>query len=242
MLTKKIGFHQYSASDKIHTKAIRSYLGVGHSAPLCALRSEMAWLEPRSRTQIKMLRFYYRLKDMDNNRLTKKILLYDQNLSNCNPNLPTWSSEIKQITTRNNLLFSIDRIRPKLCLQMLHESLLKKDIIMFRQECLKLPKLRTYNTLFSPFIDHMSTVNYTRLCLPFIKRKRIAQIRLGVLPIRIETDRYLRVKIPAEQRYCMQPNCTNAKTLHNLKIENKFHFLVICKEYEQSRNNMYDKV
>ena len=121
-----IGFHQYSASDKIHTKAIRSYLGVGHSAPLCALRSEMAWLEPRSRTQIKMLRFYYRLKDMDNNRLTKKILLYDQNLSNCDTNLPTWSGEIKDIISRHSLSFSIGRVRPKYVCNCYMSHCLKK--------------------------------------------------------------------------------------------------------------------
>ena len=176
-----IGFHQYSASDKIHTKAIRSYLGVGHSAPLCALRSEMAWLEPRSRTQIKMLRFYYRLKDMDNNRLTKKILLYDQNLSNCDTNLPTWSGEIKDIISRHSLSFSIGRVRPKYVCKCYMSHCLKKNIIMFGQECLKLLKLRTYNTMFSPFIDHMSTVNYTRLCLPLKERKRRSPIRIGAL-------------------------------------------------------------
>ena len=87
-----IRFHQYSASNKIHTRAIYSYLGVGHFIPLFALRSEMAWLEPESCMQVKMLCFYYRLKDIDNKKLTKEILLYDQNLSNCNTNVPTWSS------------------------------------------------------------------------------------------------------------------------------------------------------
>ena len=108
-----IGFHQYSASDKRHTKAIRAYPGVGHSAPRLALRSEIAWLEPRSRTQVKILSLYYFLKDMDNNRPARKRLLYDQSLSNCNPSLSTWSNKIKPIISRNNLLFSIGRIRPK---------------------------------------------------------------------------------------------------------------------------------
>ena len=74
-------FHQYSGSDQIHTKAIRSYLGVGRSANLRAIRYEMALLEPRSRTQIKMLRFYFRLLNMENCRLTKQIYLYHQHFS-----------------------------------------------------------------------------------------------------------------------------------------------------------------
>ena len=35
-----IGFHQHSGSALIHSKAIRAYLGVGHSANLCGLRSK----------------------------------------------------------------------------------------------------------------------------------------------------------------------------------------------------------
>ena len=69
-----IGFHQYSASYDIHSKAIRSYLGVGHSAPLCGIRYEMKLLEPRSRTQIRMMQLYFRINNLTNDRLTKKIL------------------------------------------------------------------------------------------------------------------------------------------------------------------------
>ena len=52
-----IGFHEYSGATSLHNRALRLYLGVGNSANLCGLRSEMAWLEPRSRTQLKMLSF-----------------------------------------------------------------------------------------------------------------------------------------------------------------------------------------
>ena len=54
--------------------------------------------------------------------------------------------------------------------------------------------------------DHYS---YTRLCLPFIVRKRLSQLRLGVLPLRIESDRYCRVKVDAKDRFCKQPKCEN---------------------------------
>ena len=70
-------------------------------------------------------------------------------------------------------------------------------------------------------------ISYTRLCLPFILRKRLAQLRLGCLPIRIETDRYTRPIVHRDQRYCLQPNCDN--NVSNLSdeakhIENEYHF------------------
>ena len=138
-----IGFHEYSGSTKLHNNALRSYLGVGNSANLCGIRSEMAILEPRSRTQIKMLRFYLRMKNMSDERLTKKIFLYDQMLSLENENFSCWTNEIKQIVSRNNLLFVIDSYSPKQVVNILEDSLYKKDIEMFRNQCRQSPKLRT---------------------------------------------------------------------------------------------------
>ena len=233
-----IGFHQYSGSALIHSKAIRSYLGVGHSANLCGLRSEMGWMEPRSRSQIRMFRYFLKLKKMPDDRLTKKMFIYDQYFMQQNQNLQCWSSEIKQIIIRNNLVFSVDTVPPKLLCKNLENILLTKDVAMFKTQCAKSPKLRTYNSLFSPFDGQCLAENFTRLCLPFIVRKRLSQLRLGVLPLRVETDRYQRVKIDASERFCKQPKCTNndvSVAVKTFEVENEFHFLVKCREYDQLR-------
>jgi hypothetical protein len=184
------------------------------------------------------------MMQMSNSRLTKQIFLYDQHISKCNPNSPTWSNEITQILVRNNLFFATNSVNPKTAVQMLHDSLLEKDIAVFRKECIKLPKLRTYNALFSPFYNYTSTTHYTRLCLPFIIRKRLAQLRIGVLPIRVETDRYQRIKTPADQRYCIQTKCKN-KILCNpnqLEVEDERHYLINCHQYTDLRNVLFKKV
>ena len=240
-----IGFYQYTASSTIHTKAIRAYLGVGHSANLCGLRYEMGWLEPRSRTQIKMLRYYLKLKNLPDDRLTKKIYIHDQFFMNQNPNFQCWSYEIRQIIARNDLIFDIESVPSKVICKNLENSLLQKDVAMFRTQCLRSPKLRTYNSLFSVFVDNCIIVNYSRLCLPFIVRKRLSQLRLGVLPLRIETDRYQRVKVDASQRFCKQPKCTNNDVntaVKTFEVENEFHFLVQCKQYEHLRNVLFSRL
>ena len=240
-----IGFHQYSGSDQIHTKAIRSYLGVGRSANLCAIRYEISLLEPRSRTQIKMLRFYFRMLNMENCRLTKQIYLYDQHFSKCNPRLATWSSEIVEIISQNNLSAIVHTQSPKIVLSLLKNSLQTRDQNMHRRECLKSDKLRTYNTLFDPFVPHESAIAYTRQCLPFILRKRLSQLRLGCLPIRIESDRYTRPIVHRDLRYCLQPKCKNvANSLDDsLKdVETEFHFLIVCSQYDSLRNILYSKI
>ena len=88
-------------------------------------------------------------------------------------------------------------------------------------------------------------MSYTRQILPFIHRKRLAQLRLGCLPLRVETDRFTRPIVPSNQRFCLQPLCSN--TINNLsdeekEIEDEFHFLVICSQYNQLRNVMFSNV
>ena len=240
-----IGFHQYSGSTIIHNKAIRAYLGVGHSANLCGLRSEMGWLEPRSRAQIRMFRYFMKVRQLPCDRLTKKIFIYDQLFMQNNPNLQCFSSEIVQIINRNNLLFHIDAVPPKLICKNLENSLLEKDISQFKTQCSKSPKLRTYNSLFSVFVDQKLSDSYTRLCLPFIVRKRLSQLRLGVLPLRIETDRFSRVKVDAKSRFCRQPQCKNCIVTtppDQLEVENEFHFLMYCNQYDHLRSVLFSKL
>ena len=129
---------------------------------------------------------------MDSSRLTNKIFQYDQQFTSANPSLTTWSKEISQIILQNNLTSVVNAIKPKDVCSLLHCSLLKKDVAMFRRDCNNSTKLRTYNTLFSPEISHVSLMSYTRQILPFIHRKRLAQLRLGCLPLRVETDRFTR--------------------------------------------------
>ena len=236
-----IGFREYSGSTNIHTRALRLYLGVGNSANKCGLRSEMSWPEPRSRTQVRMIRFFLRMKSMSDDRLTKKIFRYDQNFAKNNKHLTCWSSEVDNVLNRNDLLLNVNYTPPKILITSLTKSLLTKDIEMFANQCKKSPKLRTYCTLFPPFEDHVLSTKYVHLNLPFLIRKRIAQIRLGVLPIRIESDRYARDKVAAEHRYCKQPKCVN-QTAGKFIVEDEVHFLLHCKQHEKLRSEMYSKI
>ncbi len=59
-----------------------------------------------------------------------------------------------------------------------------------------------------------------------------AQIRIGILPLHIETGRVRNVKV--EERVCQV--CKNGD------LENEFHFICICNTYTTLRNTMYDKI
>ena len=84
------------------------------------------------------------------------------------------------------------------------------------------PKLRSYITFKSEF----KTENYLLINLSRKERNLMAQLRCGILPLRIETGRYTR-KSP-DQRLC--------KLCDDAAIEDEKRFVLNCSFYHDIRN------
>ena len=90
------------------------------------------------------------------------------------------------------------------------------------------PKLRTYIKFKRVF----EVEKYMKVYLTRTQRSLLAQFRLGILPLHVETGRFRGV--PLNNRVCNM--CTD------LFIEDEFHFLCICDFNGDLRQNMYRKV
>ena len=71
------GFSKYNCLEAIQNRAIRIYLGVHKFAPILALQGDMGWMSTENRQYLSMLRFWNRLLKLPDNRLTKRIFIYD---------------------------------------------------------------------------------------------------------------------------------------------------------------------
>ena len=219
------GFGEYSSAQKIHLRAARSFLGVNKTTPIVGVISEINLLLPQYRTQLKMVRQYHRVLKCSENIVSKKVFFWDKKLNREN-RVKSWYSEVRTIFTENEMqdifesgnLFSLKDVINKL-----HSSMLKKQQVQIKTQCLNTPKLRT----FVKFKDFFSTPKILTKPLSFIQRKFLAKIRLGCLELRIETGRYARPRLPPESRLCQVCN--------EQKIEDEFHFLFECKVYEEER-------
>ena len=174
-----------------------------------------------------MVRQFLRISKMNDTRLTKKIVKWDENFSEQH-NLPTWFSEVKTIFHDHNLMafFNInhDFKNDQFIAEKLKESLLIKQSFDLKNRCLEKPKLRTFNS----FKDFGSTPSYITMPLTFIQRKFLAQFRLSSLPIRLETGRYERPRLPEQARLCQV--CSDG-----VSIENEEHFAFFCASYHNIR-------
>ena len=177
---------------------------------------------------------------MNNERLTKKVYLWDRSLNNVN-GISSWSSEVKNIFYNcglnaifdNNTAFPLKRI-----IQTIKEKFIQEQVEYLRLECEQQPKLRT----FIKFKQFGPLPAYLTKPLTFFQRKHIAKIRLGSLAIRIESGRYSRPRLEIHERLC--PVCIDSRTQQGLapEIENEIHFLFFCDKYEILRANWFSNI
>ena len=91
-----------------------------------------------------------------------------------------------------------------------------------KAECLHKQKIRTF--IQSKDFDTISP--HIGKPLTFLERKTISQLRLGMLPFRIETARYCRQIIPENERLCY---CESGL------VESEFHAIFKYSMYHQLR-------
>ena len=166
-----------------------------------------------------VIRYWNRILLFDNNRLTKLVFLYDYSNKRNN-----WCSGVKSIMNTLDLSHYYENKMP------VDMSLAKGRVNdhykrTWCTEVERFPKLRTYRL----FKQEFKCEGYLLLNLPRNERSMLSQFRCGILPLRVETGRY--VGEPIEERKCRL--CTQNK------IENEFHFLLECEHYSDARNNIF---
>jgi hypothetical protein len=142
------GYTQYDSAVQLHTRAIRAYLGLPKNSCSVGVLSEVDWLLPEYRTQLKMIRQYSRILNMDNSRLTKQVYLWDRSLNDSNT-ISSWSSEVKHVFYSCNLNSTYDANRPfslQCILKSMKLKLKSEQAEYLKNECEQKPKLRTFLT------------------------------------------------------------------------------------------------
>ena len=95
------GTKHFSKADSIQNRAMRFYLGVHRFAPNLAVQGDIGWLSCSSRWSINIIRYWNRLINMHENRLTRRVFNWD--FSICRNN---WSHKVKALLINLNLVTS----------------------------------------------------------------------------------------------------------------------------------------
>ena len=213
------GFKNFSFNNNVQNRAMRYYLGVHRFAPIAGMLGDFGWLSCKYRRYICMLRFWNRMICTSDERIVKKLFNYDYAM--CNKN---WCADVKNILSTLEMgdVFEQKRVchvkEVKTKLMCLNEEEWKEDIS-------NKPKLRTYRL----FKETFSTENY--ICCYMSKRNRslLAQFRLGILQLEVETGRYKNTSL--EERIC--------KLCDKNEVEDEFHFVISCPIYSNYRVKLF---
>ncbi|CAC5400852.1 unnamed protein product [Mytilus coruscus] len=123
----------------------------------------------------------------------------------------SWCSELKDILCKLNLEHYFDS-KTAINLKTVEMNIQHLYSNIWNDNIQQVPKLRTYITFKSAFNQEQ----YVKINLSKVERSHLAQFRCGILPLRIETGRYIGER--AEERLCKF--CTADVT------ETETHFLL----------------
>ncbi|XP_053394824.1 uncharacterized protein LOC123524463 [Mercenaria mercenaria] len=213
------GYRKFQTIDNIQHKAIRYFLGVHRFAPLIAINGDIGWLPSNYRRWLNMIRYWNRLINFDDHRLTKYVFKLDYTNGRSN-----WCSELKDVLIKLILNVHYEN-KSAVNLQTVSEKRNNYFSNIWRNSLPNVSKLRTY----AKFKNVFKTENYTLLNLRKYERSMLTQFRCGILPLRIETGRYIGER--PEDRLC--------SFCQSRSIEDECHFLINCTFYRDIRTDMF---
>ena len=164
---------------------------------------------------VRIISYWCKVINTDN-ILMKKI--YKQGLNDCNKGCKNWVSNIK--TMLNNYGFTDVFENNHFVNPKVFPSIFKQKVIdNFIQEWFSSIENSTVLENYSLIKKQFDYENYLDI-LPGNLKLFYTRLRLSVHPLRVQTGRYDRNRIPKNERYCL---CCNSGD-----IEDEFHFICIC--------------
>ena len=207
----------YKCISDISNRAIRYFLGVHKFAPSLSLYGETGSCPISIHVNLSILRMYNRICKMSDDRLPKQIFLsMDSHF--------TWYNRLsllkREFFPDNSNLQTFSPMN----LTLAKARMIYRFDTKWKENICNKVKLRTY----MKFKENTGPDCYLFQHLPKNQRSIIAQLRIGILPLRVETGRFLNE--PLNTRIC--------KFCNKNEIEDESHFINSCELYENERNSL----
>ena len=131
------GYKKAPEIDLIQNRAMRFFLGVHKYTPTDGMLGDMGWCKPYVHRNLGIVRFWNRMIEMENNRLTKRIFNTDH--SSCHDN---WSSNTLKLMNDINSSGSF-HLKQTLNLMYVENTLIEHFKTKWNRDIAIKPKLRT---------------------------------------------------------------------------------------------------
>ena len=220
------GFRIDAKITKIQNNLMRSFLGVSRNAPIASLLGDMGWIPISTITKISCIRYWLRLKKMAPTRLNYQIYTHTCNLAY--EGYHNWASRVGKLMK----LESNTDVSPaadcsdsltyyKAALISLTKKEWQEDINQVNEHSESGGRLNLYRKMKLDVGVEEYIVNSRSIG----ERRVVAGLRMGCLPLAIETGRYNNT--PVHERLC--------RLCGRGEVEDQIHFLTICPIFDHIR-------
>ncbi len=214
------GYKSYESLDRVQNRATRFFMGVHRFAPILGHVGDMGWGSNKSRWKLNILRLWNRLVEMDDNRLLKKVFLWDRD-QHSNNNKSNFCAQVKQILTDCDKRSSYTN-QNAVDIGNMKAIFMEKDVNNWENSVKDKCKL-DFLALIKPAFG---VEPFVKLNISRYERSLLAQLRYGILQIQLETGRYNNEK--RGDRLC--------KICDEGRVEDQYHFVFHCPAYDDKRN------
>lgn len=195
----------------------------------------MGWLPVSVACRVETVRLWSRLVNMEDNHPAKKVFMWSATLARTRHK--NWNFMLRELLSSlgMNHFLEFGSINSQFLTATVKEKLSEGEHDLWFQNLwndVNKPngnKLRTYRT----FKSDLGVEQYMLLNVSKLQRRSLTKLRLGVLPLAIETGRHTRPITPLNERVCRLCNIDT--------VENELHFLIHCPLYDDQRVLLFNK-
>ncbi len=220
------GYKGYDSLDKVQNRTTRFFIGVHKYAPKLGHVGDMGWVSNRGRWEINILRLWNRLIGIDNDRILKKIFMWDKEQHSLS-NKSNFSAHVKQLLIKIGKRESYFRSEP-IDIESTRTVIANREQAQWVDDVKSKPKLDFLAGIKSSY----GVEPYVKMNIPRYERSLLAQLRYGVLQIRLETGRYQNES--RANRVC--------RICNGGVLEDQQHFVLECPAYSIRRGIFIAKV
>ncbi len=220
------GYKGYECLDRIQNRATRFFTGVHKFAPILGHVGDMGWVSNRGRWKINIMRLWNRLVRTDDNRLLKKIFLWDKEQHDTS-NKSNFCAQAKQILIAVGKGNSYNRLEP-VDIDGTKSIIVNQEKLSWANSIKDKPKLDFLANIKPAF----GTEPYLKMNITHYERSLLSQLRYGILQIQLATGRYQgQVR---HDRHC--------KICEGGALEDQYHFVFKCPAYTLRRDIFIDRI
>ena len=221
------GGPSYNKCEVVQHRAMRTILGVGRQTPIPFLYFELGWTPPSIRQKMEMVRLWYHIINLPDNRLPKQI--FNQDKTKWKKDIQTFFADANMASvfdTNNSSNLPFSQISEKI-----QSSLARKFMSTLSLTTEKSSRLSHYKNFNS--VLNLEVKDYISACKNRVNRSVISKLRSSTFSkIRVDIGRYRGIR--KEQRICQRCERGN--------VDDEMNTLLHCKTFSVEREEFLREV